>query len=469
MSIDVIRRLVHNTAILLVLYLGAPTLAPALPFQQLDFSLHKLGHGGKGQPTLLIVGGIQGDEPGGFNAASLLVTDYEIQHGSVWVVPNLNFKSIIRRSRGIYGDMNRKFLKLASRDPDYDAVQKIKSIIMDPRVTMILNLHDGSGFYRPEYQDKLRNPERWGQSIIIDQASLEGGGQYSALEDIAQHLSQQANGHINSQQHHFYVKNTYTRQGNQEMEKTLTYFAARHLKPAFGIEASKSFLTHERAFFHLQVIEATMDYLGIKYQRRFKLTKHHLKDRIDNNVQLSFFENKIFLDMQDARRSIKYVPLKKDSPLNVNSSSPLVAIINDRNQYRVQYGNRHITRLLPQYFEYDDSLDGINMIIDGKHQYVSFGSHVHVQDHFRVDEMENYRVNVIGYYGKSGRDEGGERIAYQDIRKRFSIDKSAKRFRVEVYTDHRYCGMVIVDFHGKPYASESIKTSDTIKTNDSST
>ena len=36
----------------------------------LQFTLHKLQSGVPG-PTLLIIGGIQGDEPGGFTAASL--------------------------------------------------------------------------------------------------------------------------------------------------------------------------------------------------------------------------------------------------------------------------------------------------------------------------------------------------------------------------------------------------------------
>jgi len=56
----------------------------------LDFSLHKLESGIAGN-TILIIGGIQGDEPGGFNAASLLVTNYRITKGNVWIVPNLNF------------------------------------------------------------------------------------------------------------------------------------------------------------------------------------------------------------------------------------------------------------------------------------------------------------------------------------------------------------------------------------------
>lgn len=431
----------------------------ALPFQQLKFSLHKLGTEGA-EPTLLIVGGIQGDEPGGFNAASMLVTDYHIARGSVWVVPNLNFKSIIQRSRGIHGDMNRKFLRIAQHDPDYATIEKIKSIILDPRVTMILNLHDGSGFYNPVHVDRLHNPNRWGQSVIIDQAFLRGAEHFSALEKIARVFVRQANQRLDNPRHYFHVKNTHTSDGDHEMEKTLTYFAARHLKPAFGVEASKSFRTHERVFFHLQVIEAAMRYLGVEYQRDFSLTRRDLKKRIDNNVQVSFFGKKIFYDMQNARRHIRYVPLKKGAPVRGMSNNPLVAVIDEAHQYRVQYGNRDVTQLSPQYFEYDDSLGGINMKVDGKSHFFPFGSEVKVQRNFIIKAMPDYRVNVIGYHSKHGRDEGGEVIGYKDISKRFSIDRTGKRFRVEVYTEHRYCGMVVVDFHNAPYVSQNIKNSD---------
>ncbi len=78
--------------------------------------------------TLLIVGGIQGDEPGAFMAASLIATHYKITKGSVWIVPNLNFYSIIKRSRGPFGDMNRKFAALSPNDPDYNSIQRIKKI-----------------------------------------------------------------------------------------------------------------------------------------------------------------------------------------------------------------------------------------------------------------------------------------------------------------------------------------------------
>ena len=84
----------------------------------LDYALIK-----KGEPsenTMLLIGGIQGDEPGGFLAASIVATDYNITKGSLWVVPNLNFPSIIERSRGTKGDMNRKFAHVDKNDPDYN-------------------------------------------------------------------------------------------------------------------------------------------------------------------------------------------------------------------------------------------------------------------------------------------------------------------------------------------------------------
>ncbi|MDA7848155.1 deacylase, partial [Sulfurospirillum sp.] len=118
-----------------------------------DFTLIKKGSL-KDDNTLFIVGGIQGDEPGGFMAASILSTHYKITKGSVWIVPNFNFYSIIKRNRGPYGDMNRKFADLSVNDHDYHSIEKMKKIILEPNIKMVVNLHDGSGFYREKYVDK---------------------------------------------------------------------------------------------------------------------------------------------------------------------------------------------------------------------------------------------------------------------------------------------------------------------------
>ena len=58
-----------------ILFLCLILIADLQQVQAVDFpfTLHKLQSGVAG-PTILIIGGIQGDEPGGFTAASLLVT-----------------------------------------------------------------------------------------------------------------------------------------------------------------------------------------------------------------------------------------------------------------------------------------------------------------------------------------------------------------------------------------------------------
>jgi len=197
-------------ALILLLLLLATSAAGA----NLDFTLHKLDSGRPG-PTILVVGGVQGDEPGGFSAAALLISHYRITSGAVWVVPNLNFLSIIRCSRGVYGDMNRKFADLDPGDPEYAAVQNIKHIITDPRVDAVLHLHDGWGFYSPTTVSDWQCPQRWGQSVIIDQDTLDAK-RFGNLGELAATAAAAANEHLYDPIHAYHVKNTHTRELENE-------------------------------------------------------------------------------------------------------------------------------------------------------------------------------------------------------------------------------------------------------------
>lgn len=411
----------------------------------LDFTLHKLSENSDEGPTVLVIGGIQGDEPGGFTAASLLVTEYNVTKGNIWVVPNLNFKSIIRRSRGVHGDMNRKFSNLAKADPEYEAIEKIKAIILDKQVDLILNLHDGSGFYHPKYINKKRNPRRWGQSIIIDQSTIEAP-RFGELEALAIRASKTINQRIKYEKTHYHVKNTRTSEGDAEMEKTLTYFAIRNNKPAFGVEASKEFRTHTRALYHLFVVEAMLQEVGIEYERAFDLSLKSIKKRIDNNVKLALYDNKVFLDMSKARSRLRYIPMKKDEQISFSASNPLIAVIGNKKNYKVRYGNRSVTQLQPQYFEYDDSLNSIQIWVDGELKDISFGTIVDVKDQFKVEPISDYRANVIGFTRKGRKDESGLIVKRKNIAKRYSVDKESRKYRVEFYKENKFCGMVLVNF-----------------------
>ncbi|QJT10757.1 deacylase [Oceanidesulfovibrio marinus] len=411
----------------------------------LDFSLHQ-HQGAEDGPTLLVIGGIQGDEPGGFNAASLLVTHYTILRGNVWIVPNLNFISIIRRNRGVYGDLNRKFALLRSSDPEYSVIKKIKSIIDTDSVNLVLNLHDGSGFYRPEYTDAMHSPHRWGQSVIIDQESIDAP--YGQLMGMASQVVERVNKALRDPEHAYHVKNTETRLGDHEMEKTLTYFAINQGKAAFGIEASKDFPTSLRTYYHLQALEAFMDLMGIEYTRDFELNVADVRKTIDTDAAVALYDNRIFLDLRDVRSTLRYVPLKKNAQLAFASTNPLVTVVGQGSNYDVYYGNRLITNMHPQYFDYETSPQVVTLNVDGRSMDVPMGRRVQVADSFSVAPRKGYRVNVIGFTQAGVDNECGIPIRRADIMEHYSVDTDGSVYRVEVYREDSdtFCGMVLVDF-----------------------
>lgn len=414
----------------------------------LDFTLHKLDSGKPGK-TLLVVGGIQGDEPGGYTSAALIISHYRVTSGSVWVVPNLNFPSIIKNSRGIYGDMNRKFEDLDPSDPEYETIAKIKKIITDERVDLIVHLHDGSGFYRTERLDAMRCPERWGQCVVIDEERTEEP-RYLELQATAARVVDRVNAGLYDPEHVYHVKNTLTRKKDtvmaKEMAKTLTYYAINNGKPAFGIEASKEFPTAMRSYYHLRAVEGFMTELGIGFERRFPMTAEGVDQAANSNVALSFFNNKIFLDLADARDRQGYVPFKKDAAVEYVPSNPLMAVVGASDAYRIYYGNRNLTELTPEYFEFDDSEHDMDLMVDGTSETVPFGRIVSVGKNFEVAARPGWRVNVIGFSRPGLANEAGVPIRREDFMERFSVDKAGRVYRVEVYKKERFAGMVLVRF-----------------------
>jgi hypothetical protein len=349
--------------------------------------------------------------------------------------------------------MNRKFSFIKRSDPEYQSIQKIKSLIVDNDIDIILNLHDGSGFYRTKYIDKLHNSNRWGQSIIIDQDSIKAK-KFGELQDIADNVMSTVNTRILNTEHHYAVKNTWTKNGDVEMEKTLTYFAIKNSKPAFGIEASKSFLTHQRVLFHLLVVESFMGNIGVEFKKEFKLTENKIYRLLNNNIKLSLYNNHIQFDLAKARNKIGYVPMNKSEPLKFKSNNPLVVVTTSKSKrYKVNFGNRQMTYLEPQYFDFDYKLSKVDFMIDGSLQNIRIGEKIIVKEHFMVNHIDGYRVNIIGYRNKLSRNESGFVIKKSNINKRFSVDKTANVYRVEFYEGKKFSGMILVEFNNNKYTS----------------
>ena len=396
--------------------------------------------------TMLLIGGIQGDEPGGFLAASLVATDYEISKGSLWIVPNLNFPSIIQRSRGTKGDMNRKFANVDKNDPDYEAVMWIKELIANENVSLILNLHDGSGFFRDKFINNDKNPDKWGNTAIIDQSALKEG-YYADLQSVAERVVGKVNENLLNEEHRYRVKNTRTSEGDLEMLKSLTYYAVTKGKSAFANEASKNLNAEQRTYYHLVAIEEYMKKAGISFTRPFELDVKSVKKAIEKEIRLELFDS-YALSLKNLKPVISFVPFKKGE-LSYHSPNPLIAVIKDNDTYKVQYGNRSVTRLKPQYFEFAKPLDKISLLSDGKELVLKSGDKFSVKKSFKVKTLKNVRVNVIGYGTKSV-DESEQEIDKNSLNKSYSIDKDGKIYRVEFYKSEngkeKFAGMILAEF-----------------------
>ena len=439
--------------LLLSLLLLVITACPVFGQTHPDFSLHKLGNDPDG-PTILVVGGIQGDEPGGFSAAGMLVSHYKITKGNIWVVPNLNFLSIIKSSRGSYGDMNRKFAALDKNDPDYAAVQRIKEIIRSPEIDLILNLHDGSGFYSPIYIDKLHNQRYWGQCVIIDQRSI-SHPLFGNLNNMAQVAIDKTNTELLKPSDKFHLKNTRTREGDAEMEKSLTYYAIRNGKPAFGIEASKSFLTPTRTYYHLSVLESFLKQAGVTFTRDFTLTPRDIKRAMFSKVRLVMYNGKLQLDLDNVRKYLNYFPISKELAGDFKASKPLLTMVNAPSGYKIYYGNRNLTNLSPQFFDFDDSLASISLSVDGERREAAMGTIIDVQSDFAVDAVNGYRFNIIGFVAPDRGSETNRKVQKKDLVKRFSLDRNGRIYRVEAYKGDKFSGMILVRFVAKSTVASS--------------
>lgn len=397
--------------------------------------------------TLLIIGGIHGDEPGAYFAPAFFEKYYKITKGSVWVIPNINGDSIIANQRGIYNDMNRKFSVIEKDDPDYFIIERVKKIILDKKVDLILNLHDGHGFYRETYENAIFNPKAWGQATIIDQDKINGLNKFGDLDNIATKVRNNLNNDKLFQEYHsFGVKNTQTKFKDEQQQLSLTYFAVTNNKPAFAIETSKNItdLT-EKVIYQLKSMEEFMKIMDIEFQRDFDINNYEeVKKRLFDFGEVKINEN-IAFDLSDTRKILRFVPLKKENnEFKFENSLGATKLVD--NKYEVYIGNINVTNLFPQVFDIKEYKDSIKIEVDGKVINTKLGEVIDVKNSFKIVKNDFFRVNVIGF-SKTGVDsEDDILLKKSDMVDSFSIDTNNKQYRVEFYKDNNFYGMITINF-----------------------
>ncbi|MFH1077332.1 MAG: M99 family carboxypeptidase catalytic domain-containing protein [Pseudomonadota bacterium] len=216
--------------------------------------------------TILLIGGIQGDEPGGFLSADLYA-DMSLETGNLIVVPRANFLSILLNKREINEDMNRKFSVDEGINFEKKIVAILKQLILE--ADCVVNLHDGSGFYSDKWESPDRNPQKFGQSVIADCETYHNDqtGKTIELGKIARFVVDKINGTLEKSEHRFTFANHRTADPDTphpEQRKSATYYALYTCGvPAFGVETSKSLPLELKIKHHNQAINAFMEYFGI--------------------------------------------------------------------------------------------------------------------------------------------------------------------------------------------------------------
>ena len=254
------------TAILFLVILSGTAQAKkvhSIFFEGTDYELNVYKVYGK-EPgkTILLIGGIQGDEPGGFLSADLYA-DMALSKGNLIVVPRANFHSILLNQRQVNEDMNRKFAEDSKLNYEARVVGILKSLIAES--DCLLNLHDGSGFYSDTWISDDRNPKRYGQSIIADCENYEKQDKTSVIKlgEIGREVTKEINKKINKKDYYFHFNNHNTaseKSIHKVQRKSATYYALTKCGiPAFGVETSKSLPLELKIRHHVLAINAFME------------------------------------------------------------------------------------------------------------------------------------------------------------------------------------------------------------------
>ncbi|MBN2289015.1 MAG: succinylglutamate desuccinylase/aspartoacylase family protein [Candidatus Glassbacteria bacterium] len=463
-------------------------------FENTDYELHVYDiRGYEPGLTMMIIGGIQGNEPGGYLAADLYA-DISLRKGNLIVVPRANFHAILLNQRGPNGDMNRKFALRRDTDTETRIVEILKELIS--RSDVLLNLHDGSGFYREEYLDELHNPMRFGQSIIADADvyTIPDSGRVLRLGDIARKVCSVVNAMIPEENYRFKFNNHNTvSQGTMHPEQRLsaTYYSLIHHRiPSFGIESSKEIPSDEIKVRHKRmVINAFMNEFDIVPENPKILVEkpvlNHLIVVINGTERVALKDGETLLLNPGDQVTLEHIDMNYSRGL----AADIIGLggINDLGKpFTIEYPTRVVIRKdsfkcasvklaftkdrvvtgVPRVAELASQLPRLELlailvdgrrveVADGATLEVPLGSVLEITD--AVLDKPSYgkelQVNFKGFVGdlnyNTGEDRGYKIPTDQGLLRRHSIDGRGTDYPIVVSCQGREIGRVVVHLAGQ--------------------
>ena len=453
-------------------------------------------YGSKPGKTLLLIGGIQGDEPGGFLAADLYA-DLSLETGNLIVVPRANFPSILQQKRKVNEDMNRKFADDDVENYEAKVVKVLKQLIHES--DCLLNLHEGSGIYSQKWEDPMKNPSRFGQSIIADARVSEDPetGKVIDLESMATDVIKKINSQIHDPALFFHFNNTKTQKQETihlEQRKSATYYALYTGKiPAFGIESSKTLPLEQKVRQHIYAINGFMELLNIVPETPgFDMKKPELQYMI-----ISVNEGSPIVVETGQRLRVKPNDSVEVLDIKVNYqrglSVDIVGVGSRVNDMRKKVTIEQETRIIGKkdfypcgsvYLDFKPELGvvseapvvleplqgGSPMVyrvkVNGNLKELNNNDHVKLiyGDTFEIEDIvtpgtdpSSFTVNFKGFVGNSSVNSGDDRGYVFDttrdvLMKRYSVDKRGRHYQVVTTLGNKEVGRFYIDF--KPHTGQ---------------
>jgi len=445
-----------------------------------ELNVYKI-NGVKKGPTLMIIGGIQGDEPGGYLSADLYA-DIALVKGNLIVVPRANLLSIIKNRRLINKDMNRQFTKAATEKSYEDKVVEILEGLIS-QSDYLLNLHEGSGYYSDVWESDMVNPDRFGQSIIADSDEYKTkDGRILQLGRLARTVIDNVNIRIENSRHHFRFNNHKTFEHNTihaDQRGSATYFAlSNHNIPAFGIETSKDIKNIEiKVRYQTMMINEfmkqldivpenpkialdppTLKYLVVSVNGSDRIVKNAESLRLNNgdNISISHIEANY---KRGLTVDVDKLGTSNDLNMMFKLTKPIKAIVR-KDGLECGYvnilidnkNNQVISDKIIADFKYliVEENGNVNVLKNGQHLSVVKGDSLKIIDVVVNGETEDdIDINFVGFvsnrHDNNGNDKGAIIDTAKDLLIKYSKDGLGKEYIIKISKGKNIIGNVFVD------------------------
>lgn len=196
-------------------------------------------------PTVIIIGGLHGDEPAGYLAARK-VANWRITRGTLIVMPDAHREAIRRKTRGYPGNMNKMFPGDAKGDSMQRLAHSIWNVIREAQPDVLVTLHESRDFH-------ANDPSRFGQTFCFD---------FPRLVPFMERVMRRANADISPRKNKFLIFVA-------PYPTCPTYQAWSKLGvPATSIETSKTLPLATRVRYQMMGVQAFLDETGLGYQQK---------------------------------------------------------------------------------------------------------------------------------------------------------------------------------------------------------